>query len=210
MKRITIALLATVMLWMSGCIKHGRFKGGMLQTKPYPVRSLSTEKDFALSAMVRVVLSQLPANSTACLSFTSLEHGFYFQYDADSILRRASGGIAKIVTETDCPPSYGHGGFYVVMPNEPKRPEGYVDPYHVTIEDIHFNGANQARATVTAKLSGYHQIRYCYASRMSRHNWRAACPGGANVMFGATRVRAGPRSPDTGYREPGTGLVYDP
>src|SRR5438045_9771500 len=133
MKCIAIVALT---LFSTSCSKHGRFKDGMPpQPKPYPIRSLSTEKDLALAAMVRVVLSQLPANSTACLSFSSLNHGFYFQHDADSILRRASGGIAKIVTETDCPPSYG--GFYVVMPNEPKRPEGYVDPYHVTIEDIH-------------------------------------------------------------------------
>ena len=199
-----IAIVALTLL-STGCIKHGRFKDGMPpQPKPYPVRSLSTEKDFALSAMVRVVLSQLPANSTACLSFTSLKHGFYFQHDADSILRRASGGIAKIVTETDCPPSYGHGGFYVVMPNEPKRPEGYVDPYHVTIEDIHYDGANQVRATVTAKVPGYHQVRYCYASRMSRHNWRAACPAGANILLGSrlSQPGLGHRTPVTGNRLP--------
>jgi hypothetical protein len=208
MKRVTIAFLPVVMLCMSGCIKHGRYTGAP-QPKPYPVRSLSTEKDLALAAMVRVVLSQLPANSTACLSFTSLRHGFYFQHDADSILRRASGGIAKILTETDCPPSYGHGGFYVVMPNAPKRPEGYVDPYHVTIEDIHYDGANQVRAIVTAKVPGYHQIRYCYASRTSRHNWRAACPGGSNIILSSRSVPAGSRSPVTGYRLPETGLVYD-
>lgn len=199
-----IAIVALTLLSTS-CIKHGRFKDGMPpQPKPYPVRSLSTEKDLALAAMVRVVLSQLPANSTACLSFTNLKYGFYFQHDADSILRVASGGIAKIVTETDCPPSYGHGGFSVVMPNEPRRPEGYVDPYHVTIEDIHYDGANQVRARVTAKLAGYHQVRYCYASRTSRHNWRAACPGGSNILFGATSSQPGlgHRTPVTANRVP--------
>src|ERR1043166_8368823 len=126
MKRITVALFFSFVLWATGCIKHGRFKNGApIHPKPYPVLSLSTEKDLALAAVVRVVLRQLPANSTACLSFTSLKDGFYFLNAADSVLRNASGGIAKIVTESDCPPSYDPCNFCVVTGNEPKRPEGY-------------------------------------------------------------------------------------
>lgn len=179
-----IAIVALTLLSAS-CIKHGRFKDGMpTQPKPYPVFALSIEKDLALAAMVRIVLRELPGNSTACLSFNiPREYGFLWRYDADSTLRSAAGGFVKIVTETDCPPSYGYGGFHVVMPNEPKRPEGYVDPYYVTIEDMHYDGANQVRAQVTAGLPGYRAVRYCYASRTSRHNWRAACPGGMNEIL---------------------------
>ncbi|MFN2602930.1 MAG: hypothetical protein ABR582_09275 [Gemmatimonadaceae bacterium] len=206
MKRITIALISTFVLWTTGCIKHGRFKNGVpIQPKPYPVLSLSTEKDLALASMVRVVLSQLPANSTACLSFTNLKYGSYLQHEADSVLRGASGGIAKVVTEGDCPPSYGRCQFCVITGNEPKRPEGYVDPYHVTIEDIHYDGANQVRATVTAKVVGYHQIRYCFTRRMSRHNWRAACPAGSNIILSFVPGFVGHPSSGIGQRASATG-----
>jgi hypothetical protein len=210
MKGITIALFAGLMLLAAGCIKHGRFKDGVpIQRKASPPLGLSTEKNIALAAMMRVVLPELPRNSTACLSVDIPRYGYPFLYDADSTLLRAADGIVKVTAETACPPSYDYGGFHELTRNAPKPPAGYVNPYHVSIGDMHYLGANQVKAQVMARLDAYRMIRYCYARRMSRHNWRAACPAGANEILGATLVPTGPRSPDTGYREPGIGLVYD-
>jgi hypothetical protein len=187
MKDIIITLLAALMLSATGCIKHGRFKNGVpVQQRASPALGLSTEKNLALAAMMRVVLPALPQNATACLSVDIPKYGYPFLYDADSTLLKAAGGIVKVTAETTCPPSYDYGGFHVVTPNEPKPPPGYVNPYHVSIGDMHYLGANQARAQVTARLQAYRMIRYCYARRISRHNWRAACPAGVNEILGYT------------------------
>jgi hypothetical protein len=187
MNRITIALFAGFTLLATGCIKHGRFKNGVpVQQRASPPLGLSTEKNLALAAMMRVVFPLLPQNSTACLSVDIPKYGYPFLYDPDSTLLKAADGTVKVTAETTCPPSYHSAGFYVVTPNEPKAPAGYVNPSHVSISDIHYLGANQVRGQVTAWIGAFRMIRYCYALRLSRHNWRAACPGGLNEILGST------------------------
>src|SRR5438270_7252017 len=182
-----VIAIAALTLLTTSCIKHGRFKDGVpVQQRASAPLGLSTEKNLALAAMMRAVLPGLPRNSTACLSVDIPKYGYPFLYDADSTLLKAAGGIVKVTAENACPPSYGYGGFHVLTPNEPKPPAGYVNPYHVSIGDMHYLGANQARAQVTARLQAYRMIRYCYARRMSRHNWRAACPAGVNEILGYT------------------------
>ena len=182
MKIITVALCASITLVSNACVKQ-RFKDGMpAQSKPYPTLVLTADKDLAVAAMVRVVLSETPVNSTACVMFQRLKDGFYFLYDADSTLRAATDGSAKVVTGTNCPPTYRHGGMSVGNP--PTPPPGYIDPYRVIIEDLEYLPARQAKAKVTADQGGYLMVRYCYAQRISRHNWRAACPRGMNEVLG--------------------------
>jgi len=102
----------------------------------------------------------------------------------DSALLKAVEGKAKILSEKDCPPSYWN----VYSREKPfesiKALPGYVEPYHVWAAKLKYLGANQAQGEVVGAVMSLRYIRYCYARRMSRHNWRASCPGGVNEILG--------------------------